>query len=624
MFILIHQLVAVVIASLGLYAPAALPQNPLAPVSVLTVTTPEAKAYQHLVEVMDQYNQSFDVYTDLDAGGNHFVHRAKLNAYVTTDDTYAGTAHTGSTSIRNSFTGTGAAWGGWSFQNGVLLTGTTQPTDNWGTYPNAGHNLSGATSLTFWARGAKGNEKVEFFAFGMSGAYGDSAPKRTTCGATTPCYVTLSSTWKLYTITLTSLNLSYITQGFGWVTNATQNGNQPITFYLDDIRYNKPRPSGLRFLTSYVPIVPPTVADRQLRQVAYTYDNALALSAFVAERDWTRAKLLADAFVYAHQHDRAYTDGRLRNAYASGDLALPPGWYPTGAARLPGYWDTAQARWMEDDDQVGTATGNVAWAMLALLDYYEARGGSAYLSASAELGQWVVANTYDTRGVGGFTGGYVGHEPAPVKQLWKSTEHNLDLYAAFKRLYRCTGNVVWQAYAQHALDLVNAMNVDGRFFATGTQTDGVTINGAVIPLDAQSWGFLALGDSATTRAALATAALSHTVSYAGFEGFDFNTDRDMPWPEGTGQMAVAYAFLKDATHTEHYVSALQWLQANATNGNGKGIVAAPANGLTTGFGWVYNNRLHVGATAWYLFAERRYNPFYNQTPYNVFLPVTLR
>jgi hypothetical protein len=38
-------------------------------------------------------------------------------------------------------------------------------------------------------------------------------------------------------------------------------------------------------------------------------------------------------------------------------------------------------------------------------------------------------------------------------------------------------------------------------------------------------------------------------------------------------------------------------------------VAAPADGLTTGFSWLYFNRLHVGATAWFVAAERAYNPY---------------
>jgi len=47
---------------------------------------------------------------------------------------------------------------------------------------------------------------------------------------------------------------------------------------------------------------------------------------------------------------------------------------------------------------------------------------------------------------------------------------------------------------------------------------------------------------------------------------------------------------------------LREAQVNVSNGNGKGIVAAPAGGLTTRFGWKYYNRLHVGAAAWYIWA----------------------
>ena len=30
--------------------------------------------------------------------------------------------------------------------------------------------------------------------------------------------------------------------------------------------------------------------------------------------------------------------------------------------------------------------------------------------------------------------------------------------------------------------------------------------------------------------------------------------------------------------------------------------------MTTGFEWEYFSRVHIGATAWYIFAERNYNP----------------
>lgn len=57
----------------------------------------------------------------------------------------------------------------------------------------------------------------------------------------------------------------------------------------------------------------------------------------------------------------------------------------------------------------------------------------------------------------------------------------------------------------------------------------------------------------------------------------------------------------------------------APHGNGHGIVTTcnpDTRPLTTGLEnadkskWYYFRRLHIGATAWYIFAERRYNPYW--------------
>lgn len=51
---------------------------------------------------------------------------------------------------------------------------------------------------------------------------------------------------------------------------------------------------------------------------AYLYDNAMALMASSVGAD-AHAQKIADAIVFAQGHDRAFNDGRLRNAYVSGD-----------------------------------------------------------------------------------------------------------------------------------------------------------------------------------------------------------------------------------------------------------------------------------------------------------------
>jgi hypothetical protein len=44
------------------------------------------------------------------------------------------------------------------------------------------------------------------------------------------------------------------------------------------------------------------------------------------------------------------------------------------------------------------------------------------------------------------------------------------------------------------------------------------------------------------------------------------------------------------------------------------LLAADRDGLTTGFGWSYNRRPHVGATAWLVLAAARANPFWLASP----------
>lgn len=113
-----------------------------------------------------------------------------------------------------------AQWAGVYWQN---------PANNWGSR-KGGYNLTGAQKLTFRARGDKGGEQIqEFLVGGIAGDYPDS--DMTALGP-----VILSDQWREYTIDLRGKDLSYISGGFGWTTNAEVNEDSCV-FYLDDIRY---------------------------------------------------------------------------------------------------------------------------------------------------------------------------------------------------------------------------------------------------------------------------------------------------------------------------------------------------------------------------------------------------
>ncbi|HXC98258.1 MAG TPA: hypothetical protein VN048_02875 [Verrucomicrobiae bacterium] len=102
------------------------------------------------------------------------------------------------------------------------------PGNDWGDRPG-GWNLTGATKLTFWARGENGGETVTF-KFGILGTdrkYFDSAGNELDD-------IKLTTDWKQYSIDLAGKDLTRIKTGFTW-TLAGQ--GRPVIFYLDDIRF---------------------------------------------------------------------------------------------------------------------------------------------------------------------------------------------------------------------------------------------------------------------------------------------------------------------------------------------------------------------------------------------------
>ena len=244
--------------------------------------------------------------------------------------------------------------------------------------------------------------------------------------------------------------------------------------------------------------------------------------------DVGRARRIGDALLAAIDRDRSFKDGRVRNAYRAGALG-------DGAALLPGWWDAAARRWAEDAYQDGSATGNVAWAALALLTLHEATGKAADLAGAQRLLAWIADHT---AGPNGFRGGRFGFDPQQSAIAWMSTEHNIDVAAVAAWLHRLTGEERFSDIAARARAFVTAAfdQKDGRF-SIGTTPDG-TMSAGPIVLDVQcghGWRRRAPA-GAEWRRALAFAEARLAVD----GGFDFDADRDGLWVEGTAQAALAY------------------------------------------------------------------------------------
>ena len=327
-----------------------------------------------------------------------------------------------------------------------------------------------------------------------------------------------------------------------------------------------------------------------------TYDDALVIDAYLAEgtqNGVARAEVIGQGLLYLQAHDPAH-DGRIMNQYEPTALRHPSDIHVTDPA---------------------SNTGNLAWAGDALTQLYSATGVRAYLDGAMALGAWIQAHCRDDRGPGGYTG---GDTASGSKIGWKSTEHNIDVYAFFRLLARETGNPVWSSRSAWARRFILAMwdTAAGRFNA-GTTGDGATPEYTPQLEDVNSWSYLALQDPAYEQS-LDWEERHLAVTADGYRGVSICTgNRTGVWFEGTAHLADALELSHEAAdraQAARYLSDITHAQAKGPNADGLGIMAASYDALNDCQGNDVYASLHTGTTAWYILAALRINPLSPTTP----------
>jgi hypothetical protein len=360
--------------------------------------------------------------------------------------------------------------------------------------------------------------------------------------------------------------------------------------------------NGPMMLPSYPTLKQGDDSLRALENVAFVYDNALAGIALTACGDAAQAKRIADALLLAAMHDPSFKDGRLRNAYRSGAI-------DDAKVELPGYWQTHGSYWSQDPYQVGTATGNVAWAALLLLQVYESTHDRRYLDAAVAQLHWIQAHTTGSAPPG-YEGGLFGYDNAQRVQHWKATEHNIDVYAAASWAARETGDSTLVQQAKVAADFVNAMwdNQEHRFLV-GTLDDGKTLSRDKSGLDAQVWPLLAFHPYPATWNQVWTWV---DTQHRSGKGYGYRRHPDGIWTEGTAQVAAAMQ-----ASGKPVPDALWQELAEQRSDNGM-LYATPQARISTDFAigpsstyadFFYYRLPHLGATAWTALAAKAWNPF---------------
>lgn len=338
-----------------------------------------------------------------------------------------------------------------------------------------------------------------------------------------------------------------------------------------------------------------------------TYDNALVIIVYANRKNnadsLDRARTMGDALLQMQEKD-PIGDGRLRNAYGPEHLF--------------------DANGVPNIQTWGSASGNQAWAGMALAHLAHVTEDAKYRDGALRIGEWLLRETKDTRGRGGFTGGY---RSDGTKIEWKSTEHNIDMVGLFGMLHQLTKDHKWRRARKHARKFVKSMwdKEEGRFHI-GTKPDGVTINrDEYIPEDVQSWGYLALRSDRYRRALDWNIAHLEVTDDSNpsqpVVGVRFalqikkehqkKNDKTV-WLEGTAHMALALRVSGKKKHKKRakaYLDNIHKEQLSGPNADGKGIQANSREGNSGGDDTNHTS-LHTGTTAWYIMAKQELNPFH--------------
>ncbi|MDR2917466.1 MAG: hypothetical protein LBV74_21960 [Tannerella sp.] len=571
----------------------------------------KSNAAQWLATQVDEYSKRLYVYADYSDSKNAFTQRGFMGgggAEEPTLDEASQVAYSGITSTRVTAPIRNGGWSGLVFANGILEKGSIIPQMDWGDH-DAGINLTGAKKLVIHARAADSETAIVEFKMGViGGAYPDTDEKSSGL-------VNLTDEWSTIEIDLRGADLSRITGGFAILFN-DENKSNSVTVYIDEVYYefDTPRTDPL-FLPSYEP-VSLNKAGSFINSFSYSYDMAMAVLALAYADKTKQAKKIADALLFAFENDRKFsvTERGVRNGYASGSPVSFPGWYSeTGKApfaKLAGTFDLKGNIWKEDFYSDSYATGNNAWILLAFLKMYDATHEHKYWNAALQLAAYLLTLKDDVNG--GFKGGWDGFDNAQTKAMYASTEHNIDLYSAFRQL----GNIVkrtdeavaetYYAAAEHAKNFVFSMiHAEEGVFYTGTTNDGASTNKTIYPLDVNTWAIQSFYNEPGFDAEKVMSYIENNFRdpASGFYKFSDKTPTGY-WTEGSYQKIISDLVLG---HTDTYQAQLAQLNAEAKPDGS--ITATNIDGLKTGFyigdgsEWIYDHRVSVGATAWKALAE---------------------
>ena len=561
---------------------------------LLAATEPSLVFLQQSVDMSNRSSHSSDagqpvvyLYSDYWSGGTY----GDLQASAMTLDGNDPDAGHGVTSLRATWDGSGA--NGW-YQ---FWLGDGQPNR-----PRDIPEFGLARSVRFLAKGDTAGQDIHARIFKVTATGGWQQVKNQA--------VDLSTAWQDFAVDLSGLNLApHDLHAVQFVIgDGINDGGR--TFWVDEVRIGTDGFDPLRVPVSYrAQFGDPAGGDLGYRDAqiypnhSFLYDSALTVKALLAAGDADSVQMardVTDALLATKLADGAYSNDRN-----CGHVLLEDG--------------TPRAAFSDK-----RTLGDQAWFGLALLDVYRQTGDANYLDRAVEISDWAESSLKDTGAWKGYRGGY---DPDGNAYAWRSTEHNIDLFALNRGIAVLLGlrhdarEADFVTRATHAGDFVmNMFDPVGGKFWTGTGA-GDAVNTSSVPLDAQTWALLTLARFPQYAEQIDWRRVMDWVedhlqacdsTLCGLTYSDQSTP-DVVWLEGTAQAAVVARLWREGSDGDFLIGELEKARTAHPHADGYGIVAASRDSLLdVPLGAVYDARLHAGATAWTYFATAGVNPLLPQ------------
>lgn len=287
---------------------------------------------------------------------------------------------------------------------------------------------------------------------------------------------------------------------------------------------------------------------------SYTYDDAVAVIAFISARDLGAAAAILDAFALIGPE----SEGGFLHRYRASD-GRPDG--------------TLYA-------------GPNAYLLQAMNLYYLATGDPTYNALAKGIADFLLS-------LQDVDGGIFGRRDVG----WKSTENNLGALAALHNFGRLHGLLDYVGRADALRLFLEAECWDQIRFLRGK-------NDPTIVTDVQALGVLVLGPLFANGAYWVEDHTLTTRRYSGSKtvtGFDMNADRDTVWTEGTLQQALAFWLAGDPSRSSGYRAEAEKLFQPS------GALWQASNTGSTGDGWNLQRWQAVAPTAWYVYVSLQDN-----------------